>query len=351
VAKDPSKTEKATPRRRQKAREEGQVLKSQDVPIAASLILLAIMFYFYLPFLFLKVRAIFTYTLSEAKAAGEEMPLLFLTTFQNFALLFFPLALFLLAVGIFSNVSQFGFLFTLKTLKPKLETINPIKGLGRLFSIKTLFETFKNTLKLALATVVGYFAVKHILSGFYSFASIPLFSQVELMGKSIVLLFFIFGLLSIPIAGADFLYRRWEYEENLKMSKEEVKEERKQYEGHPLIKSAIRKKQREIAMRRMMAEVAKADVVITNPEHFAVALKYERGRMKAPKVVAKGVDEVALKIREVALENGVPIEENPPLARALYESCDIGDYIPEEFYRAVARILAKIYRRSAKRHL
>ncbi|WP_456397726.1 EscU/YscU/HrcU family type III secretion system export apparatus switch protein, partial [Desulfurobacterium sp.] len=149
-------------------------------------------------------------------------------------------------------------------------------------------------------------------------------------------------------AGIDFFYRRWEYEENLKMTKQEVKEEYKQQEGHPLIKSAIRKKQREIAMRRMMAEVPKADVVITNPDHYAVALKYERKKMAAPTVVAKGVDEIALRIKEIAREHDIPIIEDPPLARTLYQSCDVGDTIPEELYVAIARILAKIYRRRGK---
>ena len=343
MAKDPSKTEKATPRRRQKAREEGQVLKSQDLPIAASLIFTAVVFYFYLPYLFKRLEGLFSYALEAAN--GGSLGALLITLFLNFLLLFLPVALTLLVVGVFSNALQFGFIFSVKPLIPKPDSVNPVKGLGRLFSLKTLFETFKSVLKLLLALAVGYYALKYALSGFYSLASLPLPYQVELLARWVVVFFFVFGLLSIPVALADFLYRRWEYEESLKMSKEEVKEERKQYEGHPLIKSAIRKRQREIAMRRMMAEVPKASVVITNPTHYAVALKYERGKMHAPKVVAKGVDRVALRIKEVALESGVPVEENPELARALYQCCEVGDYIPEEFYRVVAKILAKVYRR------
>ncbi len=342
MAKDPSKTEKATPRRRQKAREEGQVLKSQDVPIALSLIAVSISLIFYLPFAFYKLKEYLYYTLSQS--AFHDISLLVLTSGYVFLILILPIFFLLMVVGVLGNVVQFGFLFTLKPLVPKFSNVNPVTGIQRVFSLKTIFETVKSSFKLLIAVGVGYYAVTHVLSGFSSLSFIPFDQQVEFLARNSVILFLTFGLLSIPIAGVDYLFRRWEYEENLKMSKQEVKEERKQQEGHPLIKSAIRRRQREIAMKRMMAEVPKADVVITNPTHYAVALKYERGKMHAPKVVAKGVDNVALRIREIAVENGVPIEENPELARALYESCDVGDYIPEELYRAVARILARIYR-------
>jgi flagellar biosynthetic protein FlhB len=342
LAKDPSKTEKATPRRRQKAREEGQVLKSQDVPIAFSLIITSLALIFYMPFVFNKCRDLTYYSLSQVYTLNIQHILF--TSVYIFFLTITPLFILLLLTGIFSNVIQFGFIFTSKTLIPKLSNINPISGLRRIFSIKTFFETVKNTLKLSIAILVGYFVSKYILKDFYSFSFMSLNNQIEFLVKGLILLFFSFGLLSIPIAGADFLFRKWEYEENLKMSKEEVKEERKQYEGHPIVKSAIRKRQREIAMKRMMAEVPRADVVITNPTHYAVALKYERGRDRAPKVIAKGVDSIALKIKEIAVENGIFIEENPELARTLYYSCDIGDYIPEELYRVVAKILAKVYR-------
>ena len=342
MAKDPSKTEKATPRRRQKAREEGKVLKSQDLPVAFSLFFTAVLLFFYLSYLFKTLNVLFIYTFQNL-SLNFVSPIFFTLLFKLLFLLF-PVFLFLLVVGIFSNAVQFGFLFTFKPLVPKLENINPIKGLGRLFSLKSLFEATKSTIKLVLAFVLGYYSVKFFSLKFYSLPLLSFYQQVYFLGKVIVLLFFIFGLFSFPVALLDFFYRRWEYEESLKMSKEEVKEERKQYEGHPVIKSAIRKRQREIATRRMMAEVPKADVVITNPTHYAVALKYERGKMHAPKVVAKGVDNVALKIREVAVEAGVPVEENPELARALYVSCEVGDFIPEEFYRVVAKILAKVYR-------
>ena len=346
MPKDPSKTEKATPRRRQKAREEGQVLKSQDVPVAFSLISVSLVLIFYFPFAFKKLTALFYYAISQSTYL-DLSPILATSTYVFFFLVF-PVFLILFVVGVLGNIIQFGFVFTFKTLIPKISNINPITGVQRIFSLKTLFETIKSSLKLVVAAIVGYYAVVHVLSDFSFLSFLPLKDEIYLFARDSVLLFFVFGLLSVPIAAIDYLFRRWEYEENLKMSKQEVKEERKQQEGHPLVKSAIRRRQREIAMKRMMAEVPKADVVITNPTHYAVALKYERGKWRAPRVVAKGVDSVALKIREIAIENGVPIEENPELARTLYETCDVGDYIPEELYRAVARILAKIYRRKGK---
>ena len=343
MAKDPSKTEKATPRRRQKAREEGQVLKSQDVSIALSLIAVSVILIFYLPFAFEKLKDYVCYVFSQS--VYLDLSPLLSTSVYVFFFLILPVFTVLLLSGILGNVLQFGFIFTLKPLTPKFSNLNPVTGIQRIFSFKALFETVKSSLKLTVAAILGYYAVTHTLSGFTSLSFISLRDEIYLLGRDSVVLFFTFGLLSVPVAGVDYLFRRWEYEENLKMSKQEVKEERKQQEGHPLIRSAIRRRQREIAMKRMMAEVPKADVVITNPTHYAVALKYERGKMHAPKVVAKGADSVALRIKEIAVESGVPIEENPELARTLYETCEVGDYIPEELYRAVARILAKIYRR------
>ncbi len=343
MPKDPRRTEKATPRRRQKAREEGHVLKSQDVPISLSLVAVSLLLFFYIPYAYKNLVGIFNYTMTQAFSLNVS--LIVWTLGYVFLLLILPAFLVLLAVGIFGNVVQFGFIFSLKPLAPKLDTINPVKGIQRLVSLKTIFETFRNSLKLAIALIVGYFSAKHFLSGFYSFSELGIFQQALIMVKLTVIMFLIFGLLSIPVAFIDFMYRRWEYEESLKMTKEEVKEEMKQYEGHPLIRSAIRKKQREIARKRMLARVKEADVVITNPTHYAVALKYERGKMEAPQVVAKGVDTLAEKIKEIAYEYDIPVEENPELARAIYETCEVGDYIPSKFYTAVAKILAKVYRR------
>ncbi len=342
MAKDPGKTEKATPRRRQKAREEGQVLKSQDLPIAATLITTFLILVFYIPFAYRKFLEYFTFTFRNYFDMSTQF--FTVTSMKILLILLAPILIPLLFMGIASNVVQFGFLFAPKALKPKFETINPLKGISRLLSKKTLFEVFRNVIKLIVASAVAFMLISRLSENLISVNFIPINHQIYLFIKYALIAIITFGLLSIPIATIDFLYRKWEYEENLKMSKEEVKEERKMYEGHPIIKSAIRKRQREIAMKRMMAEVPKADVVITNPEHYAVALKYERKVMSAPKVIAKGVDHIALKIKKIAEENNIPIVEDPILARSLYESCKVGDLIPEKFYVAIAKILAKIYK-------
>ena len=352
MAKDPSKTEKATPRRRQKAREEGQVAKSQDIPISASLVTIFLTLVFYIPFAFNKLYQLFVHFLSDPLHSIPQYNLsTIILVVQTLAFLLLPIFLVLLVIGVFSNVAQFGFLLTFKPLIPKLDKINPISGLQRLFSLKMLFELFKNLLKLIAAFSVSYFLVSYLLQDVFRFAFTSIYQDGYVMVRYTLIMILGFALLSIPISAVDFFFRKYEYEESIKMSKEEIKEEQKLYEGNPQIKAAIRKKMREMSLTRMMAEVAKADVVITNPEHYAVALKYEKEGMHAPKVVAKGVDFVALRIKEEAKKHNVPIEENPPLARALYSSCEIGDFIPTDLYAAIAKIFAKIYRSQGKKRL
>ncbi len=346
MAKEPDKTEKATPRRRKKAREEGQVAKSVDIAVSASLISIFLAFLFYIPYAAKRLYAIFIYYFSEPLEHIPEYDYAILYTFvKEVALLILPIFALLLFVGIAANVAQVGFFITLKPLAPKLEKINPIEGLKRLFSLKVLFELVKNVLKLAVATAVSYYLVSYLLDGVFRFARSSIYDDAYLLIKYSLIMILGFALLSVPVSIADFFFRRYEFEESIKMSKQEIKEEQKLYEGNPQIKAAIRKKMREMSLTRMIAEVAKADVVITNPEHFAVALKYERVKMRAPKVVAKGVDRVALRIKEEARKHNIPIEHNPPLARALYQSCEIGDYIPQTLYEVVAKIFAKVYQK------
>ena len=343
MAKDPSKTEKATPRRREKAREEGQVARSIDVAISSSLVVVFLVFLFYIPFAFHKLYALFVYYFSHPLENIPEINYnVLIELIQQLGYLLFPIFLALLVVGFAANVAQVGFKITLKPLIPKLEKIDPIAGIKRLFSLKTVFELLKNILKLIVATAVSYYLVTYLLQDVFRFATTSLYSDAYFMMKYSLILILGFALLSIPVAAADFFFRRYEFEESIKMSKEEIKEEQKLYEGNPQIKAAIRKKMREMSLTRMMAEVAKADVVITNPEHYAVALQYKRGQMYAPKVVAKGVDRIALRIKEEARKHNIPIEENPPLARTLYQTCEVGEYIPENLYQAIAKIFAKI---------
>ena len=344
MAKEPDKTEKATPRRRQKAREEGQVVKSQDISISASLVAVFLAFIYYIPYSFHKLYEIFVKYFSDPfHFLPETNRYLYKDFIFDLALLLAPIFLLLLIVGVASNIAQVGFHITFKPMIPKIDKLNPLPGIKRMVSLKTLFELLRNLLKLVVAMVVSYYLVQYLLQDVFRLATFPISEDAKVMVRYTLIMILGFALLSIPVAVIDFFFRKYEFEENIKMSKQEIKEEHKLYEGNPQIKSAIRKKMREMSMSRMMAEVAKADVVITNPEHFAVALKYDKGKMRAPKVVAKGVDHVALRIKEEAKKHNVPIEENPPLARALYQSCEIGEYIPESLYQAIAKIFAKIY--------
>lgn len=254
-----------------------------------------------------------------------------------------PIVLISFFISLFITYVQVGFLFTTKPLKAKLSRINPIEGFKRIFSKRSLVELLKSILKIFF---VGYVAYSYGSKNIGTIVNYPSMEPGQIL-KNFSKLAFSF---SIRIIGAllflailDYLYQWRDYEKNLMMTKQEVKEEFKQTEGDPLIKSRIREKQRKIAMNRMMQDVPKADVIITNPTHLAVAIKYDDDLYIAPYLLAKGADVVAENIKKVAKENSIPIVENKPLARVLYSTVDIGEVIPEELYEAVAEVLAYVY--------
>ena len=341
------KTEKATPYRRRKAREQGQVAKSIDVNTAGIMLFFLLFVYFGGIYFGNFLLRSYTHFLSNSPyldpttAVGDAFQVYVKTTLL--------LIFLLMVIGIATNVGQFGFLFTLYPLKPNLNKLNPVEGVKRLFSLRTVFELIKGILKLTLVGLVVYLVLKSDYSKFLaSLHSVPSLILSFILKESLKLLFYA-TLLYILIALIDFAYQKWDYEKKLMMTKQEVKEEYKQREGRPEVKAAIRRRQREIAMRRMMQEVPKADVVITNPTHYAVALKYEPEEREAPYVVAKGVDNIALKIIEIAKENDVPIVERPEVARTLYRLSEVGEEIPQELYKAVAEILAFVFRLKGRR--
>jgi flagellar biosynthetic protein FlhB len=257
--------------------------------------------------------------------------------------LLLPLGL-LLVLALFSGFVQHGVLFSAEQLVPKLEKISPAAGFKRLFSTKALVELLKGLLKLAVVgtvlTMVVWPQLAHIteLPG-YSMPDLLVYTG-KLAGKVLLASLAVITV----IAGLDMFYQRFTHMQSLRMSKQEIRDEMKQTDGDPMIKSRLRQIRMERARRRMMAEVPKATVVVTNPTHFAVALRYEQGKMEAPVVVAKGADLVAARIRELAQENEVPIVENPPLARALYATVDLDQPVPSEHYRAVAEIIGYVMR-------
>jgi flagellar biosynthetic protein FlhB len=255
-----------------------------------------------------------------------------------------PIAGGIMLMGVVANVVQVGFLFTLKPLMPKLEKINPVSGFSRFFSMRSIVETLKNIVKLVLIICVAYITLKKEFLTMLTLADasvLSIWAYVLAVSYKVILRI---ALAMVIIAILDYAYQRFEHEKQLKMTHQEVKEERKQLEGDPQVKARIRSLQREMARRRMMEQVPKATVVVTNPTHLAIALRYEPKENDAPVVVAKGKDLIAQKIKKLAQENDVPVVEDKPLARSMYDKVEVGFPIPVEFFTAVAEIMAYVYR-------
>ncbi len=263
---------------------------------------------------------------------------------------FIPVGLAILTVGVLVNYLQTGGVFTLEPLKMKFDRLNPLAGLKRMFSPQKFIDLFK-----ALFKIIGVFIIiwNTFKSKVFPLAESNVYHPpLEMAGLLWQLMFTIvlrIALLLLALAIFDFYYQRWQYRKSLRMTKKELQDELKQTEGDPLVRSRIRQKQRQLSMRRMMQEVPKADVVITNPTHLAIALKYEAEKMAAPQVLAKGEGHIAAKIKEIATEHGIPLVENKPLARTLYQTVEIGEQIPPNLYQAVAEVLAFVYKLRQRR--
>jgi flagellar biosynthetic protein FlhB len=248
--------------------------------------------------------------------------------------------------AIFSNVLQVGFMFTAKPITPDFSKIVPRFGQyfkRTLFSIEGLFNFGKSIVKIAIIGTVAFLMIQGEFDKLRRLFEGPFWPSVIYVFSIAMRLVIVVAVAMLALAVPDYLFQRRQYMEGLKMSKEEVKEERKMQEGDPLVKSRLRERMRELQSRNMAANVPKADVVITNPTHYALALEWDRERMAAPTVTAKGADEVAQRIKRIAMDNGVPLVENRPLARALYADVEIGDAIPEKYYQAIAAVLAHVY--------
>lgn len=342
------KTEKATPKKRQDARKKGQVLQSKEITSA-----------FVLLFIFLALRLLGGYMYNEITyftkvVLTEYVNIPDLYTINGITKLFMlsgielikicgPILGVALITGLIAEYAQVGFLFTFENLKFKFERISPLSGLKRIFSLRSVVELVKSIIKLAIVGFIAYSYIKSQADGVLTMMDMDAIGVASFIASSVVDLAIRICIALIFIGAVDYIYQWYEFEKNLKMSKHEIKEEFKQTEGNPEIKSKIRQKQRQISMSRMLGDVPKADVVITNPTHFAVAIRYDASVSPAPRVIAKGQDYLAQRIKEVARENKVEIVENKPLARSLYQSVEVGQEIPEEMYQAVAEILAFVY--------
>ena len=339
------KTFQATPKRRQDARKKGQVLKSQELVSAFMLLGLITILKFWFPQMILKMESIFIYVSHLSyewtiRSVSNLMINLLWIGIQIVAPIFIVGAI--IAIGL--NYLQVRSLFTVETLKPKLSHISPISGAKRMFGVKAWVELAKSLFKVL---TIGYFLYAAIRDNFEIFPALQQLNPLQgalLICEIIVNVSWKIGIAFVVIAVIDFLYQWWEYEKNLKMSHEEIKEEFKQTEGNPQIKSEIKRKQRAMAMNRMMQDLKTADVVVTNPTHYAVALRYDPKEKPAPYIIAKGADQIALRIKQLAKEYDIVTVENKPLARALYAQAEIGQNVPADLYKAVAEILAFVYR-------
>lgn len=346
------KTEQATPKKREDARRKGQTSKSRELSSIAILSTGAIYLFFNARNMTLKLGGNVTQFFSDIPLfAYNEQNLmnLLVQALEKYLWMILPIMLVLCVVAVLANVLQTGFILSVDPLTPKASKIDPIKGAGRLFSKRSFAELSKSILKIIIVGWAAFSVLKdnitHLMPLMYQddVQIISMLGQISL--KVIMRCCCVIFLLAV----LDYMYQKWEFEQNLKMSKQEVKDEFKQTEGDPLVKSRIRSIQREMARRRMMEEVPKANVVITNPTHLSVAIRYSAAEnMSAPTVVAKGANKVAFRIRELAEEHEIPVIENKILAQNLYK-LDVGEEIPPQFYQAVAEILAYVYGLKKKR--
>ncbi len=341
------KTEKATPKKREESRKKGQVAKSSDLPGAFVMLFVFSSFlmlgsYYKQNILHLFGSFFQDWLLLEVNA-GNVLDF-FTAIALKVAVVLLPIFAIAVIFGAVGNIVQFGFLLTGEPLKPQLKKLNPIEGFKRIFSMRSLVEFLKSILKTTIIGFIVYLNITKEWDQISNLAYQPIEQIFNYIASVTIMLGIQISAVLAVLAVADFMYQKYEHEKSIRMSKQDIKDEYKKAEGDPLIKSRIRERQRKIAVQRMMQEVPSADVVITNPTHFAIALKYDAKEMDAPTVVAKGMDHLALRIKETAKEHGVITMENKPLARALYEQADIGDTIPGELFQAVAEILAHVYK-------
>jgi len=339
------RTEAPSSKRREDFRKKGQVAQSKEVQTATLFTIVLLFWIFYMPMFWRGVNDLITsffQGIGDFQATAPQTMALSWFIIQKAALLLAPLFLLVLIIGFFSSFFQIGWLFTTQPLVPDFSKLDPIRGVGRFFSRRSLIEVVKSMAKVALIAWVGYSTVIGRFGNALLLADTTVGATVAFLAETAALILAKICAVLIFLAFLDFLFVRWEMEEKMKMTKQELKEEYKEMEGDPHIKAQIRAIQQEMARKRMMAEVPKADVVVTNPTHISVAIRYSSDEMDAPMIIAKGSDFVAMRIREIAREHDVPIIENPPVARLLHK-LELNSFVPENLFKAVAEILAHVY--------
>ncbi|MBF0565287.1 MAG: flagellar biosynthesis protein FlhB [Nitrospirae bacterium] len=343
MAEGGEKTEGATPRRRQKAREKGQVARSREITALAGLLGIMLVAHFGGKNFAYNVTDTTTHFLTFG--FGHDMFHALRVAMLKTLIISIPFFIAVMVLAVASDVSQVGFM--VKSIEPNFGKMNPVEGVKRLFSFNGVTELLKSIMKFIAGGIIFYFVLKHNVHALPLLMTKGL-NQIAAAFVSFLMQALLYGFLYLfIIAAVSFIIEKYRFEKSIMMSKEEIKEEFKESEGDPKIKSRIKGIQRELARKRMMSEVPKATVVITNPTHLAIAIRYKETEMSAPKIIAKGADVMAQKIREIAQKHDIPIYEDKPLARTLYEM-DVDSFIPQELYKAVARILAYIYKLRGK---
>ncbi|MEA4883662.1 MAG: flagellar biosynthesis protein FlhB [Clostridia bacterium] len=346
------RTEQATPRRREESRKKGQVARSAE--LSAALNFIVCLYVLQSSFSFAsRTLASFMSASMSGLAMADLSDAASLSILGNALITVLmaaaPIVLAAMITGVAASVAQVGLLLTPQAFTPQLSRIDPLAGFGRMFSKRAVVEMLKAVAKAIVIGYFGYTGLRARMPDLVMAASMDLGEGLATAGNTAMYVGTHMAIPLLTLGAIDYAYQKIELERNLRMTKQELKEELRQQEGDPLIRSRIRQRQRQIATRRMMQDVKTADVVVTNPTHYAVAVKYDQEKMNAPRVVAKGQRLIALRIREIAQEAGVPIVENPPVAQALYHSVEIGREVPPELYRAVAEILAFVFKLAKER--
>jgi flagellar biosynthetic protein FlhB len=340
------KTEKPTDKRLEDAREKGKVAKSPELSSCFIILFSSIFLYFTFTRTFQETYRTYVHAIQNANIDISVSNVFDTLSFalSGWLKVTVPIFVFLMVLSVSANVLQTGFRLSPKALKLDFNTLNPITGLGKFFTLRSLQELVKSLLKIAILVWVSYSLIRNELPAIMTLPRQDTAIIGSFMGKLAFTLAIKLGIVFFFLAALDFMFQKWQFMKEMMMTKQEVIEESKEREGNPLVKSRIRSLQRQFSRRRMLEDVKKADVIVTNPTTYAVALSYKAKEMAAPKVVAKGAGFVADKIKSIARLHGIPIMENKPLAQALFFGVKIGDYIPEKFYVIVAELLARVYK-------
>lgn len=351
------KTEPATTKRLDDARKKGQVAKSREIVMGLSLLALFLILKFWIGNIGTRLLESFEMVYDRIPEAvtywNGELPFSMLYALIQGVMLqilkiLLPIFVIGFLVAFIGELMQVKWKVSSEPLKPKFNKMNPVSGLKKIVSLQSLVELIKSIAKIALVTYLAYSTLKDKIGAIYLMYDMPLMQAIALMGDIVIDLGLKISILYMVIAFGDWIYQKWKFNEDMKMTKQEVKDEYKNAEGDPQIKGKIRQRMREASQRRMMQAVPEADVVITNPTHYAVAIQYDAERYDAPVVLAKGENYLAQKIKEAAKEAGVEIVENKPLARMLYANVEVGELVPPELYQAVAEVLAMVYQMQGK---